>query len=82
MQDTPEDAVLSLDQEDSLDWNGITPGGYSCLENSMVSGTWQAVVHVVAKSSAVDRSRTNTAHGQSLLYPGLFFVNEISEIYG
>ena len=42
---------------------------YSSLENSMVSGTWQAVVHGVAKSRSQwsKYSRTNTAHGQNII---------------
>ena len=41
----------------SIPGSGITPGGgngnplqYSCLENSMDRGAWQATVHGVAKS--------------------------------
>ena len=42
---------------DSIPGSGRSPGGgndnplqYSCLENSMDRGAWQATVHVVSKS--------------------------------
>ena len=42
---------------DSIPGSGRSPGGgngnhlhYSCMENSMDRGTWQATVHSVAKS--------------------------------
>ena len=51
--------VQSLDQEDPLEkgmathssilaWNGY-PFQYSCLENSMDRGAWQATEHTVTK---------------------------------
>ena len=43
--------IQSLDWEDSPgDRNGYS-FQYSCLENSMDRGAWQAIVHGVAKSS-------------------------------
>ena len=44
-----EIGVHSLGQEDSGGGNG-NPFQYSCLENSMDRGAWQATVHEVAKS--------------------------------
>ena len=41
--------VQSLGWEDPLERNGY-PLQYSCLENSMDRGAWQATVHAVAKS--------------------------------
>ena len=39
---------------------------YSCLENPMDRGTWQATVHGVAKSWARPRDFTFTFHFQAL----------------
>ena len=41
--------VLKGTQNESREGNG-TPLQYSCLENPMDGGAWQAVVHRVAKS--------------------------------
>ena len=50
IQETQETQVPSLGWEDPLgDRNGYTLQ-YSCLENSMDGGAWQATVHGVAKS--------------------------------
>ena len=40
--------ILSLDQENPLEGNG-SPLQYSCLENPMDGGAWQATVHKVEK---------------------------------
>ena len=40
--------VRSLGWEDSLEKGMATPPQYSCLENSMDRGAWQATVHRVA----------------------------------
>ena len=45
------DAVGSLGQEDCLERHGH-PLQYSCLENPMDRGAWQATVHGVRKSQA------------------------------
>ena len=46
-----ETQVLSLDQEDSLEEGmEIHSSQYSCLENPMDTGAWQATVHGTAKS--------------------------------
>ena len=47
---TPEIWVQSLDQEDSPAVGNGNPLEYSCLENSMDRGVWQAAVRGVAKS--------------------------------
>ena len=44
------DPVLSLGQEDPLEKGMATPLQYSCLENSMDRGAWQAIVHELKKS--------------------------------
>ena len=47
MQETP---VQYLSQEDLLEKGMAYPLQYSCLENSMDKGSWQATVHGVAES--------------------------------
>ena len=42
--------VGSLGQEDPLEEGNGTPLQYSCLENPMDAGGWQAAVHGVAQS--------------------------------
>ena len=42
--------VRSLGQEDPLEKEMATPLQYSCLENSIDRGAWQATVHGVEKS--------------------------------
>ena len=41
--------VLSLGQEDLLEKGNGIPLQYSCLENPMHIGAWQATVHEVSK---------------------------------
>ena len=43
--------VESLDQEDFLEEEMTTHSSYSCLENLMGRGSWQATVYGVAKES-------------------------------
>ena len=45
-----ETRVQSLGQEDAPGGGNRNPLQYSCLENPMDRGTWQATVHGVAKS--------------------------------
>ena len=45
-----ETQVQSLGREDPLEKGNANPLQYSCLENPMDRGAWQAIVHVVAKS--------------------------------
>ena len=42
--------VGSLGQEDPLEEGNGTPLQYSCLENPMDAGGWQAAVHRVTKN--------------------------------
>ena len=44
-----ETRVQSLDGEDPLEKRRATQSSYSCPENSMDRGAWQATVHEVAK---------------------------------
>ena len=50
MQETQEMWVLFLGREDHLEKNNGNPLQYSCLENPMDRGAWQATVHGVTKS--------------------------------
>ena len=52
--DTQETQVQSLDQEDSPGRGNGNPLQYSCLENSMDRGAWQATVHEVAESDMTE----------------------------
>ena len=51
----------------SIPWSGRSPGGgngnpvqYSCLENPMDRGAWQATVHGVVKSQTQLSTHTRT----------------------
>ena len=48
----------------SGEWNG-NPLQYSCLENPMNRGTWQAIVHRVTKSQK-GLKQLSTAHGSCI----------------
>ena len=50
MQETQEMHFRSLGWEDALEGEHGNPLQYSCLENPMDRGAWQAAVHGVAKS--------------------------------
>ena len=52
------DPSLDLGQEDPLEKGMTNPLQYSCLENSMDRGAWQATVHGVTKS----RTQLNDKH--------------------
>ena len=54
--------VRSLGQEDPLE-EGMATLQYSCLENSMDGGAWQATVHGVTESwTQLKRERAHTMH--------------------
>ena len=48
--DIRDTGSIFLDREDSPGGGHGNPYQYSCLENSMDRGAWQAMVHRVAKS--------------------------------
>ena len=50
MQEIEETQVQPLSWEDPLEEGHGNPLQYSCLENPMDRGTWQATVHGVTKS--------------------------------
>ena len=54
--------VQSLGQEDSPGEGNDNPLQYSCLENPMARGSWQAEVHGLAKS----QTQLSNQH----IYPG------------
>ena len=49
VQETQETRVPSLGWKDPLEEENGNPLQYSCLENSMDRGAWQARVHRVAR---------------------------------
>ena len=53
--------VQALDQEDPLEKEMASHSKYSCLENPMDRGAWQATVHSIAKSQTpLTRLSTHT----------------------
>ena len=50
MQETLEMQVPSQGRRDPLEKDMVTPLQYSCLENPMDRGAWQATLHGVAKN--------------------------------
>ena len=66
--------------EDSISRSGRSPGGgngnsfrYSCLENSMDRGVWQATVHGVAKIRTQLNTRVHTYHINHETFPLKWF---------
>ena len=74
MQETQEKPVWSLGQEDPLKVENGNPLQYSCLENSMDRGPWQATVHGVAKS----QTQLSTAQQNFLRVKSLHLLMIIS----
>ena len=64
--------VWSLGQEDPLEKEMGNPLQYTCLENPMNSGAWQATVHGVAKNQtglSVHTQKYSKSHCCLLLFP-------------
>ena len=55
--------IQSLGRENPLEWKMATPSRYSCLENSMDRGAWQATVHGVTN----ELDMTEHSHTQNSL---------------
>ena len=62
---TPKKIVFIYTSNDHGEGNG-TPLQYSCLENPMDGGAWEAAVHGVAKSRARLSDFTFTFHFHAL----------------
>ena len=60
MQETSEMSVRSLSREDPLK-EGMTLQ-YSCVENPMNRGAWQAAVHGVSKSETLLKQLSTYGH--------------------
>ena len=60
VQEVQEMCLWSLGQEDPLEKEMANPLQYSCLENSMDRGTWQATAYEVTKSQAWLSAHTHT----------------------
>ena len=58
----------SLGIEDPLGEEMATHSQYSCLENPINRGVWQAIVHRVAKSQSQLSTQARTLVGESWTY--------------
>ena len=82
MQDIQEMQVRSLDREDpgSLDpWihgrGHDNPLQYSCLENPMGRGAWQATIHRVAQSQTqLKQLSTQHTHNFKIQFYQVYFI--------
>ena len=84
-----ETGIQALGQEDSPGAGNGNPPQYSCLENSMYRGAWQATVHRV-KESQIQLSNshalcggwrkkhrhTASSRGRELLPPSAFRLSQ------
>ena len=61
--------VQSLDLEDPLEKGMPTCSQYSCLDNSMDGGAWQAIVHGVAEEwGMTERLTHRTIHSVTAFF--------------
>ena len=67
----------------SIPGSGRSPGGghghlvqYSCLENPMDRGIWQAMVHVVAQSQTQLKQLSTHTQGSQIVDQGKFFMKK------
>ena len=61
VQEMEEARVRSLDWKDPLE-EGMTTHSYSCLENPMDRGAWQATVHRVTKNQTQLKRLSTITH--------------------
>ena len=62
MQETKETGIQPLGWGDPVEKGMANPLQYSCLENSMDRGAWQATVHGIAQSQAQLKRLSPHAH--------------------
>ena len=72
----------SLGQEDSPGGGHGNPLQYSCLENPMDRGTWQATVHRVPKSTSQRDRGIHNQRDRGIHNCKPFLVNAVREISG
>ena len=67
----------------SIPGSGRSPGGghghlvqYSCQENPMDRGIWQAMVHVVAQSQTQLKQLSTHTQGSQIVDQGKFFMKK------
>ena len=70
--------VQSLGREDSLGEGNGNPPQYSCLENSVNRGPWQATVHGVAESDTTERL---SPFPSLMYYNHLVSISRLAEMY-
>ena len=64
--------IRSLGWEDPLEEEMATHSSYSCLENPMDKGAWQAVVHKVTQSRTGLKWLSTHIHHSVIVYGALF----------
>ena len=74
VQETWIPRVQSLGPEDPLEKGNGNPLQYSCPENPMDRGAWQATVHRVAKSQTRLKGLRTHAHRQSLFLKNIYLA--------
>ena len=70
MQETQETRIQFLNQRRCPGVGNSYPFHYSCLENSMDIGAWQALVHGVAESNVIEHTHIH-AHTFFLIWVNL-----------
>ena len=70
----------------SIPGSGRSPGGghghlvqYSCQENPMDRGIWQAMVHVVAQSQTQLKQLSTHTQGSKIVDQGNFFMKKLKK---
>ena len=86
-----EVSACSTGDRDSIPGSGRFPGEgngnplqYSCLENSMDRGAWQAIVHEVTESGTTESTNTHTQefiHRNGLIQSSKTMVLSVPSLY-